>query len=334
MKRDPNDILQQLWDAISNKIQDSRHGEMISESDLIYHYTTAAGLKGILENKYIFFTHYLYLNDLSEIMYGMGEGDKFLREELELARSILTQRLDPILEDASIVNKLEAHKELVTKYGKPFALINEAISVIDSWPPQNIYITSFCKSGDLLSQWRGYANRGGGYAIGLSVVNRQIATDKGQFEAFKVVYDPARRTEVLKEILNETLNALDSTEFPSSIDDAYKLLIQQFAVLLAGAIRLVGGRFKNPAFSEEDEWRFCIETDLSDLDSVKFRDANGLLIPYLEIPLTSSGIKVRKIVCGPTLHPELARRSVEMLAQRSGFMNVEIENSRIPLGSC
>ena len=35
------------------------------------HYTTAAGLKGILEKRVLFATHYQYLNDSLELVYGI-----------------------------------------------------------------------------------------------------------------------------------------------------------------------------------------------------------------------------------------------------------------------
>ena len=37
----------------------------------LYHYTDLGGLKGILEHRQIWFTHYQYLNDPSELVFGV-----------------------------------------------------------------------------------------------------------------------------------------------------------------------------------------------------------------------------------------------------------------------
>ncbi len=44
----------------------------------LYHYTTAEGLKGIIESDKIWATNYRYVNDLTEIFYS----DEILREEI------------------------------------------------------------------------------------------------------------------------------------------------------------------------------------------------------------------------------------------------------------
>lgn len=109
--------------------------------DLIWHYTTAPGLRGILEREVIFATDALYLNDARE-----------LREALDLQREALHEA------GASVVP------------GSQFGVLHGALVVphLDNLePPEGIFIASFCRKRDLLSQWRGYAGAQG-YAIGIS----------------------------------------------------------------------------------------------------------------------------------------------------------------------
>ena len=47
--------------------------------DCLFHYTSAGGLKGILENKYIFATDSAFLNDSSEIFYAGQEVEQLLK---------------------------------------------------------------------------------------------------------------------------------------------------------------------------------------------------------------------------------------------------------------
>lgn len=49
-----------------------------------------------------------------------------------------------------------------------------AASALSKETPESVYVCCFCESGDLLSQWRGYAANGGGVAI--EVVSSRSAT--------------------------------------------------------------------------------------------------------------------------------------------------------------
>ena len=48
------------------EIQDYKMGEF----ETLYHYTSADGLKSIIENKTLRFSDYRFLNDIDEIQYG------------------------------------------------------------------------------------------------------------------------------------------------------------------------------------------------------------------------------------------------------------------------
>jgi hypothetical protein len=183
-----------------------------------------------------------------------------------------------------------------------------------------------------LSQWRGYTNRGGGYAIGFEVKASQIVSDKGKLFALKVLYDPREQREAIDTILGDAIKAANSIAFSIEDESESTLVMGGLVGSLLQFLDLVCIRFKNGSFSEEKEWRFFAGTDAGSVEAVKFRDANGLVIPYLELPIATEGIEIKRIVCGPTLHPELSERSVKMLALRNGFGGVEIGHSKIPLG--
>ena len=331
MTIDPTHFLDELSRTIDRELEPFGIAETDVPASLVFHYTTAAGLKGILENKYIFATHSMYLNDLSEISFGLSVGTKVLSDELERQRTILMEPIKRMFDDSEIVDKNSAHSALSIGKGKPFDVLWMAYHEFAKWPHKDRYITSFCESGDLLSQWRGYANRGGGYAIGISITRKSIPNDKRTCSAFKVIYDPARQKEILNIILAVTLKRLEHETFPTVRDAEYDALLALYAHVIIIYLRLVGVRFKAPAFSEENEWRFCAETDAGDPEFVKFRVANGSLVPYMELPLLETGIEIMKVVCGPTLNPELSRHSIDLLARKNGFRNLEIELSRIPL---
>src|SRR5258705_2955124 len=89
------------------------------------HYTTADGLKGIIERDVIWATNYRYVNDLTEFLYA----NAILREEI-VARLPSASRLVHAVFDA-ILNT-------------PDLLVGAS----------DLFIACFCEDGDLLSQWR------------------------------------------------------------------------------------------------------------------------------------------------------------------------------------
>ena len=59
--------------VIDNALLDKISSKMIPDiltQPSIYHYTSISGLKGILENKRLWFTHIDYMNDRDEVIVG------------------------------------------------------------------------------------------------------------------------------------------------------------------------------------------------------------------------------------------------------------------------
>lgn len=115
--------------------------------DTLFHYTNAAGLLGILKGHSFWATDYRFLNDAQEAVYAR---DIFI-EEVEAVENPALQPGHPVHDDpAAFAPAFNEFKE---------SLIQELNS-----PSRPVYVTCFCESGDLLSQWRAYG-AGHGYAI-------------------------------------------------------------------------------------------------------------------------------------------------------------------------
>jgi hypothetical protein len=132
----------------------------------------------------------------------------------------------------------------------------------------------FCLSeaGDLLSQWRGYADDGAGVSVGFYT---EALAHKAQLE--KVIYDEAQQKKALEQLmgrikkhiadgaLRSRIGISDSKEV-ERIDDAAGALNQ--TLLYATPLNY---NFKNPAFSEEREWRLVFPTMTLSSDRIDFR---------------------------------------------------------------
>ena len=104
--------------------------------EYLYHYTDLNGASGIITSKSLWLTKFHYLNDTSELYYG-----------IKLFKKLVQKYSD---------------KEITSPEEKDFLLkVSNRLSVgIDD----NICVASFCENKNLLSQWRGYGNTGNGIA--------------------------------------------------------------------------------------------------------------------------------------------------------------------------
>jgi hypothetical protein len=64
-------------------------------SDLVYHYTTAEGLKGIIENRCIWATNVNFLNDISEYHHGVDIVREEIKEYQVKPETLLAAKIEP-----------------------------------------------------------------------------------------------------------------------------------------------------------------------------------------------------------------------------------------------
>lgn len=100
---------------------------------LIYQYTSAAALQGMIGTNSLWLTDYAYLNDVSELMHGRD-------------------KLEQVLEEFA---KKSEYQHGETVFGTWLELLRNG-------PSPRICIASFSMDGDSLSQWRAY----GGISLG------------------------------------------------------------------------------------------------------------------------------------------------------------------------
>jgi hypothetical protein len=110
-------------------------------NQILYHYTDANGLLGIVKSRELWATHILHLNDSSEYSHAVQVAAKQTKKGLLSAE--LTEALK-MLVPASTVNPEE---------------VNETAPCLP-------FVVSLSQNGDQLSQWRAYCPDGNGFSIG------------------------------------------------------------------------------------------------------------------------------------------------------------------------
>lgn len=108
--------------------------------ETIFHYTTAAGLLGIVQSNRLWASDVLYMNDSTEVEYGR-------QLIIEIAGAVAGEAKCPMAQ--TLCKSIDTVLYPVGMMGGGF------------------YAACFCEEGDLLSQWHGYSGGVGGYFLGI-----------------------------------------------------------------------------------------------------------------------------------------------------------------------
>ena len=274
---------------------------------IVYHYTTGRGLLGIIESDRLWATNIGYLNDPSEWQYASS----LVREALQKRRESDSSRL---VRD----------------------FCDNALTSFNLAETLSIYVACFCEDGDLLSQWRGYADAGEGYSIGLpGTVLMELGGFGAKFFFGKVEYRKAKQVEIITAVLDQTIaGLLTLTKSRKAATQTMKVCCKVFQQSIWFALAV----FKSGAFESEKEWRAIrLLTTTEEKASVRMRTVSGQLVPYIELDFLGSPwrkgekLPLAHVYHGPTLNPALTKKSLELLLSRNGHPNAEPRGSQIPL---
>jgi hypothetical protein len=97
-----------------------------------------------------------------------------------------------------------------------------------------------------------------------------------------------------------------------------------------GSFFFVAPIIKDPAFSEENEWRLVQPVASVSDPEVCFRDGCTILLPYLPIVVGGDAMPIRKVIVGPTPHPKLEERALKELLIKHGITDPCVVSSAVP----
>ncbi|MCP2214233.1 hypothetical protein AB7M42_008786 [Bradyrhizobium diazoefficiens] len=265
----------------------------------LYHYTTAAGLQGIITSKSLWTSDYHFLNDASEFRYGW-----------KIVVDAIDRREAEIKDRSSFA--WQTHELFMRNRDKAFA-----------------FVGSLTSQGDLLSQWRGY-NRGQGFAIGFNEDWLEQNAAVQQFEISRVLYDADEQRAAADTAVDLLIRQLaDSEAEPTTT-------LERLNTWLLQAVK-TALRLKDRHFSEEKESRL-IWAGHNWPVRLKTRISPAGLIPYQAFQFNLATAKgalthpnnfgVEEIVVGPALGQQQVIAVEALLASQS--MRLEIRRSAIP----
>ncbi|WP_391091042.1 DUF2971 domain-containing protein [Vibrio sp. NH-UV-68] len=262
--------------------------------ELIYHYTSVAGLKGILgyDTLTIRVTDSRYLNDTNEILRGV-----------ERATNEISQSLSAKKYEEPIPNTIEFMERIINSIGRSL-----------------FFTASFCKEGDKLAQWVSYCPLNGGYSIGFDRAALLACAEDNGFEIHDVNYNEEPYKFIASAANVE--HAIDAVENQVERD----LALYNLVPIAAREIALT----KDAKFETENEVRLFSKRPSAEfaLTGLDFFEKNSILVPFL--PFSFPKNVVKKVIVGPMQHKELALQSLEMFKTAYGY-DFTIEVSQVPL---
>ncbi len=297
-------------------------------ADTLYHYCSLETFLKILSNKTLRASDCSKTNDTEEIRW--------------ISRAFSDVMISDVLE----------HQPIIDKYGLSGDNIKSILELLprlvesmfeDEFEITRTYTMCFSESSDSLSQWRGYADDSKGIAIGfdkkiLSSFNEVIFHNFG-----KVIYNPdVQRNYIRRNMVSLFLNSDDPV---SDFDTFSKNL-----ALATYGMRQLSAKFKNPAFSEEKEWRlfvnihpntpsnvlkgrsdlFMQNCDLSNgfiRNRLSFTQTNSRLVSYIDFNFEKiKDAVIKKVILGPKC--DASASDIELFLFSQSYNPVITERSK------
>jgi len=251
--------------------------------EVLYHYTTQAGLLGIIESRTIWATHTRFLNDTSEYQHAL---DLVLRHIAQIR-----------LKNKSRVPALDAMKE--------------GLSVVED---MFVCVFSLSEVEDSLSQWRSYCGPHSGFAVGISRDTLRKICKLNDLNLRPCVYDPEEQQQMVEALVESVVR---ESEFfrAHGVDWQAKL-----GALMAGYMHHLAPLLKDRSYHHEQEWRLISRPITTIAEHMKFRTGTSTIVPYLQISLDRSANELfcpSRVVVGPTQHQSLATQAVKLLLARN-----------------
>lgn len=288
------------------KLKDVHKGMIpdIISQDNIYHYTSINGLKDILKEGKLWFTHMNYMNDRDEIIAGIEQ-----------------------------LNKVG-----IENYGEEYADVINAEAADLKGQDHKTYVSCFSLKSDILSMWNYYTKdvHNQGYSIGFNYKNLIVSLLQQNEELHgcnlsfgKIDYcisDENYASRALTQSIYamstalETLRAFIAKETPdfsklkTSEPIPYAKFFGNEPIFRQSPSLDILYFMKRPCFYTEEEFRIVIQVPDSVLKSLeenkkfKYRISNGVLIPYLELDFDTSSLV--GITLSPTINSDLAEQSI------------------------
>jgi hypothetical protein len=273
-----------------------------ANEEILYHYCVASAFLAICTNKKIRFSDLFSMNDFMEMHWGYYIWEKAATELLDEVGRDFLDKIDELIHSSGIYGLLVA--------------------------------SCYSLDGDVLSQWRAYADDGQGFAIGFNAINL-IALP---IRPLRVLYNQEEQIKELKAVIRaiHEVEKSEETKFGSDFRTACFMLAFDLAA------------FKNPAFVEEKEIRLTHLLDFERSNNflrlvdpggqafgkkskgmpVQFRMRDNAPVTFIEQDFTNKGRinPIKEVIIGPKNN--VLSTAISAFLETVGIGSVNIKHSK------
>lgn len=216
-------------------------------SNVVYHYCSLDTFNLIISNKTLRVSDIAKSNDSEELKW--------------ISNNICNTVIDTILRNKVLCKKYNIDNDKINDIKLRIKRTTDAVFVNNSRTMLSL-ACCFSEMGDLLSQWRGYANDGNGISIGF---NKEILMTLNSYYFTygfqKVEYDAKKQNQFIEDYVIDIIDGYSHVDLKEITDTTFSEFIQDI-ILKIGIMYNEAPGFKNKCFNEEKEWRICIKTFL------------------------------------------------------------------------
>lgn len=275
-------------------------GAIGSPPDSLFHYTGAAGLLGMVQCGRLWFGDAFFLNDGSELKYGLS----MIEETLEG----FVKGRSSALQDAG--KAIFQHTFEASHFHRPGV---------------------FCMSArdNLLNQWRDYGRDTVCYSIGIDP-RPLIMSNQHNLKCvlIRMQYKEMKQRSFVERVVEETLSKVEEVIDGRETYDGHADIVSAAALPLTQCVVAL----KHPDFEAEEEWRLASSVSTS-IHSQKFRATPLGVAPYYEFKRLDEKplLPLTRITVGPSPHGFAAQMGLNMLLQAHGYDGLPTDFSKVPL---
>ena len=285
--------------------------KQLVEGNELYHYTSAAGIMGIIEFNKFWVSRSNFLNDESELNYIYEVIERVCKKN---------------------INDFKAYNQLLETIQRKRESEDYYYESLENRMKKGYYILSFSTRKDSITLWSEYSNfRGYSMAFDYKLLIERILTQNPGLACWhgQVIYDTEEQDHLIIEALlntrrNHSKSNLNNRDFERWAEDFMKICT------------IYSMFFKKECFKEECEYRIvflaCHETCEKDYLKMNFREKEGILIPYIEIDVTNNEqlLPMLSLIVAPKNSMNLGVRGITYFLQSKGY-SVPVIKSNIPL---
>ena len=261
-------------------------------SGALFHYSSADGLRDILETGEMFASHVGILNDTTEFSYGMA-----------LVRPRLAALAD------------SGFAEVAAKVGRA---LDERIGC-------EVFATCFCEEDDLLPQWQGYGAAGSGYSIGFRSATLGLDGDALLLPVSYGDDEAVRRADGAVQWAVHRLRK--ATDDRTALDAFTTLAVCLLLVATSSKQKVFSHEREWRLLNMQLDKAGNAELSFRNVGGLSVPYVR-VAVPRHP---ASGKLDLVSVRCGPTLFDTATERAVELLLSKCGLEGVPVLRSKAPL---